>query len=180
MAEQFDGAGTVIGLARDHGTWQEPRDLASWLAAPPLALPRSLVVTAEELRSVRQAGVVFQSLQAAAPQGRPPSRAGIAAVNRLAAHPPLVPRLTRAGQPSGAPGRRWVAPATVDQVLSTLARELIGLLAGPEQARIRECAADDCGVVFVDTSRGGARRWCSMARCGNRRKVRAFRERAHT
>ncbi|NUP00309.1 MAG: CGNR zinc finger domain-containing protein, partial [Nonomuraea sp.] len=43
--------------------------------------------------------------------------------------------------------------------------------------RIRECAGDNCPLVFVDTSRPGARRWCAMERCGNRHKLRALRAR---
>lgn len=38
-------------------------------------------------------------------------------------------------------------------------------------ARIRTCAADDCSLVFLDTSRAGRRRWCSMATCGTRAKL---------
>jgi predicted RNA-binding Zn ribbon-like protein len=45
-------------------------------------------------------------------------------------------------------------------------------------ARIRGCAAPGCTGVFVDTSRSGTRRWCAMATCGNRTKVRAHRSRA--
>ncbi|MFH9190496.1 CGNR zinc finger domain-containing protein [Streptomyces globisporus] len=37
--------------------------------------------------------------------------------------------------------------------------------------RIRRCAQPDCIRHFVDTSRNGTRRWCSMALCGNRAKV---------
>lgn len=51
------------------------------------------------------------------------------------------------------------------------------LLHGPTD-RLRECAADDCGWLFVDTTRNRARRWCSMKSCGNRAKVQQFRERA--
>ena len=43
--------------------------------------------------------------------------------------------------------------------------------------RVRECAADDCAIVFYDESRSNNRRWCSMQRCGNRAKVRAHRAR---
>jgi predicted RNA-binding Zn ribbon-like protein len=56
------------------------------------------------------------------------------------------------------------------QALSTLAREMIELLSGPLSGRIRECASDNCPLVFVDSSRPGARRWCAMERCGNRHK----------
>lgn len=40
-----------------------------------------------------------------------------------------------------------------------------------DPARLRECAAPECRTWFVDTSKGGRRRWCSMARCGNRTKA---------
>jgi len=44
-----------------------------------------------------------------------------------------------------------------------------------EPGRIRECSADNCALVFYDESRTNNRRWCSMRRCGNRAKVKAFR-----
>ena len=89
-------------------------------------------------------------------------------VNAAAAAPPLVPALL----PDG--GRTVVAP-TVTAALSTLARDAVDLLGGPLAGRIRVCAAENCGLLLVDTSRSGARRWCSMEVCGNRAKVRAHR-----
>jgi predicted RNA-binding Zn ribbon-like protein len=44
-------------------------------------------------------------------------------------------------------------------------------------SRLKICPADDCRWAFYDTSRNRSRRWCSMEVCGNRNKVRAFRER---
>lgn len=38
--------------------------------------------------------------------------------------------------------------------------------------RIRRCANPDCVLWFLDVSRPGTRRWCSMAGCGNREKAR--------
>ncbi|MFE7743242.1 CGNR zinc finger domain-containing protein [Nocardia sp. NPDC057455] len=40
---------------------------------------------------------------------------------------------------------------------------------------MRVRAAGDCGLLFVDASRPGRRRWCSMDRCGNLSKVRRYR-----
>jgi predicted RNA-binding Zn ribbon-like protein len=37
--------------------------------------------------------------------------------------------------------------------------------------RIRPCANPECVLWFLDTSRPGTRRWCSMAACGNRDKA---------
>ncbi|MEO7428964.1 MAG: CGNR zinc finger domain-containing protein [Acidimicrobiales bacterium] len=44
--------------------------------------------------------------------------------------------------------------------------------------RLKICPADDCGWAFYDPSRNRSKRWCSMEVCGNRSKVRAFRDRA--
>jgi predicted RNA-binding Zn ribbon-like protein len=62
--------------------------------------------------------------------------------------------------------------------LSTIARDAIDLLSGPLAGRVRECAAPDCALLFVDKSRPGRRQWCSMEGCGNRRKTRAYRRRS--
>ncbi len=43
--------------------------------------------------------------------------------------------------------------------------------------RVRSCDHDLCTVWFVDTSKAGRRRWCSMERCGNRAKARRHYER---
>jgi predicted RNA-binding Zn ribbon-like protein len=44
-------------------------------------------------------------------------------------------------------------------------------------SHIRVCAADGCGRVFLDMSKNGTRRWCSMKTCGNRVKATRFRTR---
>lgn len=64
---------------------------------------------------------------------------------------------------------------SVDQALAHIAREGIALFTGPSGGRVRECAAQDCQLLFVDTSRPGRRQWCSMARCGNIAKTRTYR-----
>lgn len=45
-------------------------------------------------------------------------------------------------------------------------------------SRLRVCSAEDCQWVFVDRSRPGTGKWCSMKACGNRAKNRTYRERA--
>jgi predicted RNA-binding Zn ribbon-like protein len=49
------------------------------------------------------------------------------------------------------------------------------LLSEPEIDRIRQCEA--CVVHFLDTSKKGSRRWCSMNICGNKLKVAAYQRR---
>jgi predicted RNA-binding Zn ribbon-like protein len=44
-------------------------------------------------------------------------------------------------------------------------------------ARLKACAAEDCQFAFYDRSRNRSAVWCDMKVCGNRQKVRSFRER---
>jgi predicted RNA-binding Zn ribbon-like protein len=63
-------------------------------------------------------------------------------------------------------------------VVWEIALAAAGLLTdGERRARIRICANGPCDWMFLDTSRGGRRRWCRMGVCGNVSKVRHFRER---
>jgi predicted RNA-binding Zn ribbon-like protein len=41
--------------------------------------------------------------------------------------------------------------------------------------RVKACDAEDCLEAFYDHSRNRSGRWCDMALCGNRTKVRAYR-----
>ncbi len=50
------------------------------------------------------------------------------------------------------------------------------LLTSESLHRVKECGGDDCGWLFLDTSKNGSRQWCSMKDCGNLAKVRKFRE----
>ena len=43
--------------------------------------------------------------------------------------------------------------------------------------RVKACVADDCQWAFYDSSRNRSGRWCDMAVCGNREKVRTYRSR---
>jgi len=45
------------------------------------------------------------------------------------------------------------------------------LLLKGDPARIRQCANEKCRWVFLDVSKAGARRWCTMNSCGNRAKA---------
>ncbi|MFE6975073.1 CGNR zinc finger domain-containing protein [Streptomyces sp. NPDC057682] len=55
------------------------------------------------------------------------------------------------------------------RVAAALAEEVVLLLAGPALAKVRECEADDCTMLFLPAH--PRRRWCSAARCGNRARV---------
>ena len=48
------------------------------------------------------------------------------------------------------------------------------LLTSPDIDRVKTCTNEDCGWLFLDTSRKHNRKWCEMAVCGNRAKARRF------
>lgn len=62
----------------------------------------------------------------------------------------------------------------LDWLLAAIARSAAEIVAEGAAARLRVCSNPECGLFFYDTSRTKKRRWCSMARCGNRHKVAAF------
>jgi predicted RNA-binding Zn ribbon-like protein len=70
---------------------------------------------------------------------------------------------------------RWQRMAAADVPLHACALAVEDLLTNVDRARIRKCQASDCGVYFVDTSKGHRRRWCSMQNCGNREKQKRWR-----
>ncbi len=66
----------------------------------------------------------------------------------------------------------------LDAFLAPIVLAAAELLTSPQRLKIRACAAEDCGWLFLDTSRSGRRRWCTMESCGNRAKARRFHARA--
>lgn len=72
--------------------------------------------------------------------------------------------------------RQWER-RTPAQVLAPLAESAAELLAADDLSLVRRCEDEDCVLWFYDRTKSHHRRWCSMARCGNRNKVAAFRKR---
>ncbi|WP_433336711.1 CGNR zinc finger domain-containing protein [Spirillospora sp. CA-294931] len=176
----FDAGAVCLDFAHTGGegvyavfeSLHEPADLGAWLAEPPLDAVVTVPVTARELAAAKTLRQAIWDAAHARAAGRPLSPGSVATINRAAAAAPLAPELDADGTSAA-----WAAPVRAARALSTIAREMVDLLSGPFAGRIRECASDNCPLVFVDLSRPGARRWCAMERCGNRHKLRAMRAR---
>jgi predicted RNA-binding Zn ribbon-like protein len=154
------------GWAPQWETFHSPIDLATWLGSRftgPFtdADDRDL----SDARALRHA-IVALAHAAATNTALPVDH--IDTLNLFAATPDIPPSLLGGRRQAGATRVRTA------QALSSLARDAIALLADTVE-RFRECDASDCGFIFYDESRTANRRWCSMQRCGNRAKVRAFR-----
>ncbi|MFE1285529.1 CGNR zinc finger domain-containing protein [Streptomyces sp. NPDC058751] len=108
--------------------------------------------------------------------GRPADGA-LARVNAAALAAPPAPWAVRADD--GSLCRRLRTPPYCGELLSVVARDALDLLTDPSaRASLRECAGDNCPIVYLDTSRGRRRRWCSSEVCGNRERVARHRRRA--
>ncbi|BBA97715.1 hypothetical protein RVR_3595 [Actinacidiphila reveromycinica] len=98
----------------------------------------------------------------------------VAALDGLLARAPL--RL--AVDPRGA---ARVVPAASAGGVAALTAEVAAVIAASAAAgtwqRVKACAADNCRWVYYDRSPAGRGRWCSMAVCGSRAKMRAYRGR---
>ncbi|HST87639.1 MAG TPA: ABATE domain-containing protein [Ktedonobacterales bacterium] len=102
--------------------------------------------------------------------GRPTDAGDLAALNAVLVEAHAHLRL-RAGTPHFSWAWEPDGPA-LDRILWPVARSAAELLTADELERVRECASDSCGWLFLDTSKNRSRRWCDMAGCGNRAKAR--------
>jgi predicted RNA-binding Zn ribbon-like protein len=151
---------------RFHG----PSDLADWLSESPLQM-QGIQVSPKEFEIALSLREAIWHVAQAIRQNETPLAGDIDIINRVAAAPDLPPQLVLNGLK-----QVWHSPATVTAALSIIARDAIDLFSGELRSRIRACANAKCGLIFVDTSRPGKRRWCLMKRCGNMAKTSQYRK----
>jgi predicted RNA-binding Zn ribbon-like protein len=70
--------------------------------------------------------------------------------------------------------RRWRSP---DSLLLPLGETMARFVCEEDFSSVKACEGHSCTLMFADHTRGRARRWCSMAICGNRAKQAAHRNR---
>ncbi|WP_316744109.1 ABATE domain-containing protein [Streptomyces sp. MK7] len=106
-----------------------------------------------------------------------PHDLALARLNDLARPAPPAPRAVR--DTDGTLVRALAGPPECAALLAAVARDALDLLTDPvARAALRQCAGDNCPIVYLDTSRGRRRRWCSSEVCGNRERVARHRRRA--
>lgn len=69
---------------------------------------------------------------------------------------------------------RWSIDAGAKTIRYRLLWDAASLLTSERMAQLKRCANPTCGWLFLDKSRRGNRRWCSMEDCGNRAKARRY------
>jgi len=151
-------------------------ELVTWLVragllAQPMRAPASILSEARTLREAIDAGV------RAAVEGSAPDADVVGQIDSWLALAGSRPALV-----AGLDGK----PVLTERVTADSPRRALGMVAydaahmlgqPSERARVRICGSDTCSARFYDRSPAGARRWCSMALCGNQNKARRWRER---
>ncbi len=73
----------------------------------------------------------------------------------------------------------WADGSSLETITNRVAFAAAEFLVERNNRRaVRECGGPNCGWLFLDTSRGGQRRWCSDESCGTHSRVRRFRAKA--
>jgi len=91
-------------------------------------------------------------------------------LNRLMAEHPMRTRLKASGRVLST--EFYFEPRQPEDLFAPLAHSAASLFAHVDCDRVRKC--DQCVLHFLDISKKGTRRWCSMQLCGNRLKVAAY------
>jgi len=122
-------------------------------------------------------GHIGQLVRGEPSRGSEPFGTALGRVNELALAAPPVPSAVWGDGDSLVRALR--SPPTCPALLAAVARDTVELLTDPDaRAGIRQCEGDNCPIVYLDTSRGRRRRWCSSEVCGNRERVARHRRRA--
>jgi predicted RNA-binding Zn ribbon-like protein len=169
--EHFNVYGDAVSWAESRGVIgrAEGRRLIEEATKRPAAAREAL----SAVLAVREA--LYRVIDAAS-SGRKPPAADLATINSEVgaafsrAHLKVEKEgLSLAFEPSG---RSTLAAP----ILGPVIRAAIDLLTDDALRRVRRCGDASCAWLFLDTTRSGTRRWCDMKECGNRNKVRRFRD----
>lgn len=154
---------------------QTEADVTNWLLEHAVVADRKALVIAtphivETIRTLREA---IRDLVSARKKG---AALKIEPLNAFLQHGASYLQLTRS-ESGQYKVERVRHIESVEQLLAPIAEAAAELLALQDFTVVRKCESPDCVLWFYDRTKGGKRRWCSMAICGNRHKVASFRKR---
>ncbi|GAA3372213.1 CGNR zinc finger domain-containing protein [Streptomyces sannanensis] len=121
------------------------------------------VAAARELREALRAACLAHA-------GHRVAGRSTAALERLLADAPLL--LSVDGE-----GAAMLRPADPSALVSRVAAAIAVATTDGTWLRLKACEAEDCHWAYYDRSPAGRSRWCTMAVCGSRAKMRAYRSR---
>jgi len=150
-----------------------PAELAQWLAEQGLAGEGAKKLRATPA-DVRRAIELREALRAhlLAHHDQPLPADAAATLDAAARRARLTLRFTGVDETTLEP-----AASGVDGALGRLLAIVAQAIEDGTWQRLKVCPADTCQWAFYDASRNRSAVWCDMRVCGNRAKVRGFRER---
>jgi predicted RNA-binding Zn ribbon-like protein len=177
-----DGGDLIAWLEKAHAV---PAEVAAHFRKT--AGPRSLDAVAAQGRGLREWFREFVHGHAGRPLRERDLRE-LAPLNALLARDQAFRQIEIAGADRGENGeggralhwraqRHWDGPKAL---LLPIAEAMGDLVCEKDFALVRKCEGPTCTLWFLDVSKAHARRWCSMAVCGNRAKAAAHRARARS
>jgi predicted RNA-binding Zn ribbon-like protein len=143
--------------------------LAEWIAEAGLTKPGHLM-PADYRAAIALREAIFATGHAIA-TGTRPTTANVETINAAARGGAAIMQLDPRSLDA-----RPIAKHPVRAALAAIASDAIAVFA-QERARLGQCEDPVCGALMLSSARGAKRRWCSMATCGNRAKVAAYRAR---
>ena len=147
-----------------------PAELGAWLAERDLIEPGHRVTAAEHRRAREVRGALFATLMSHHGDPLPPEAPEV--LEDAACRARLCVRFSDQGCSRLEPRADGVDGALGRLLAISYEADVTG-----QWDRLKVCPADDCLVAFYDQSRNHSAVWCDMKVCGNRAKVREFRER---
>lgn len=146
-----------------------PAALAGWLAERRLIEPSAELDAADLERALGFRETLRRLVEANL--GKPLYPVDVAALNQAGAAARLRVRFHAGG------ARLEPEASGLDGAIGRLLAVVQAAMADGTWERMKACAADDCRWVFFDHTKNRSGTWCSMRSCGNRAKVKAYRER---
>jgi predicted RNA-binding Zn ribbon-like protein len=128
-----------------------------------------------ELAAALEARELLYELFLCRARGRRAADADRARLSRLASEAYQAASLDE--EADGRLGWRW-DPSRLASVRHVAIATAVELLSQSPTARLRQCPGDHCGWFFLDTTKRGNRRWCSMSECGQEAKTLRRRQRS--
>lgn len=145
--------------------------VVQWVRQAGLLDQQPVRFTAKQFRLFRKIREELHRLFHAVAHGTAPNAHLLAALNARLATIAAKRQIVR---DKGALTWGWdLAPHDPERIVATIVSSAADLLIAGHSVRVRQCEDATCGWLFLDRSQAGRRRWCSMADCGNRAKVRA-------
>jgi predicted RNA-binding Zn ribbon-like protein len=149
---------------------ESPEALSSWLAKRGLLVARARVGKRELKQAIELRETLRELLLAN--NGGELEAGSIEALNDAVSGATLSVRFDADGSPALA-----VAGSGTGAVIGPLVAIVYEAMVAGTWSRLKACPADDCHWAFYDHSKNHSGTWCEMRVCGNRAKVRAYRER---